>query len=98
MKTKEFSVSGRLTLFENTVAPWTYLFVPFDKVPDVDPGGWGSIPVEVTLGESTWRTSIFPLKKDGYFLPIKKPILKKEGLKSGDRVKVNYSVFKNNTI
>ena len=33
--------------------------------------GWGSLPVEVTLGKTHWKTSIFPDKKSGtYLLPL----------------------------
>ncbi|WP_353218479.1 DUF1905 domain-containing protein, partial [Sandarakinorhabdus sp.] len=33
---------------------------------------WGSVPVTVTLGASTWKTSLFPSKEvQGYLLPIK---------------------------
>jgi hypothetical protein len=91
VKRRVYAVTGKLEMFEEITAPWTYLFIPFDKVPDTDPGGWGAIPVEVTLGKSIWRTSMFPLKKEGYFLPVKKPILKKENLRAGDKATVKYS-------
>ncbi len=96
MKQKEYSVTGKLVMFEEYTAAWTYLFIPFDKVPDIDPGGWGSIPVEVSVGKSIWRTSLFPLKKEGYFLPMKKPILKAENLRLGDTVTVNYHAARGN--
>lgn len=85
-----YTVVGKLELFD-MAAPWTYLPIPIDKVPDVKPGGWGSIPVEVTIGKTTWVTSIFPLKKEGYFLPVKKLVLKSENLKVGDVVSAKYS-------
>ena len=52
--------------------------------------GWGSLPVQVTLGESKWRTSIFPDKqsspkgKGTYLLPIKSQIRKAEKINDGD--------------
>ena len=37
-------------------------------------GGFGSIRVEVTIGSSTWGTSIFPSKEmSSFLLPLKKP-------------------------
>ena len=49
--------------------------------------GWGSLPVAVTLGKSTWKTSIFPDKKSGtYLLPLKVDIRKKEGIMHADKV------------
>jgi hypothetical protein len=43
--------------------------------------GWGSLPVSVTVGNSTWDTSIFPDKKSGsYLLPLKAKIRKAEGI------------------
>ena len=46
--------------------------------------GWGSIPVSITLGTSSWDTSIFPCKDGTYLLPLKSTIRKKEGLGEGD--------------
>ena len=93
MRGKRYKLKARLVAFDDYAASWTYIFIPFNKVPDVDPRGWGSIPVEVLLGSSTWRTSMFPLKKEGYFLPIKKLILKKENLHLGDTVSAEFFAF-----
>lgn len=46
--------------------------------------GWRSVPVEVTLGSSAWKTSFFPVKDGSYLLPIKASVRKKEGILEGD--------------
>jgi hypothetical protein len=44
----------------------------------------------VTVGSSTWRTSVFPSKQDATFvLPIKKAILKAESLAVGETVRIS---------
>lgn len=49
--------------------------------------GFGSIPVTVTVGETTWRTSIFPDKYSGsYILPLKASVRKKEGIEAGEQL------------
>ena len=51
--------------------------------------GFGSVRVEATVGDVTWRTSVFPSKSSGgYFLPIKIDVCRKEGLVAGDTVRV----------
>jgi len=46
--------------------------------------GFGSIPVVVTVGQTSWKTSIFPDKKSGtYLLPLKAMVRKKEGIHEG---------------
>lgn len=43
--------------------------------------GWGSLPVSVTIGKTTWDTSIFPDKLSGsYVLPLKVKVRKAEGV------------------
>src|SRR5690349_4723868 len=47
--------------------------------------GWGSLPVKITLGKTTWKTSIFPDRKAGtYLLPLKAAIRKKETVSMGE--------------
>ncbi len=49
-----------------------------------DRRGFGSIPVVVTVGQTSWKTSIFPDKKLGtYVLPIKAEVRKREGITDG---------------
>jgi hypothetical protein len=49
--------------------------------------GWGSLPVSVTVGKTTWDTSIFPDKKIGsYLLPLKAKVRKIEAIKDDARV------------
>ena len=53
------------------------------------PRGFGSVKVEVTVQDFTWRTSIFPSKDTGgYFLPIKIEVLRRTGIAAGDMVSV----------
>ncbi len=49
--------------------------------------GFGSTPVVVTLGKTTWKNSIFPDKRSGtYLLPLKAEVRKKEDIVSEDIV------------
>jgi hypothetical protein len=56
--------------------------------------GFGSVKVAVTVGESRWSTSVFPLKGgNGYFLPVKKAICQTEGLDADDAVTVSLELL-----
>lgn len=49
--------------------------------------GFGSLPVEVTIGATTWKTSIFPDKiSKSYLLPLKAQVRKREMVMEGDTV------------
>ena len=56
--------------------------------------GFGSVKVNVTLGDSRWSTSTFPLKdKAGWFLPIKKAVQRAEGLGEGDLLEIELELL-----
>jgi len=56
--------------------------------------GFGSVRVEATIGEVTWRTSVFPSKSSGgYFLPVKIDVCRKEVLVAGDTVTVELELL-----
>ncbi|PIR55503.1 DUF1905 domain-containing protein [Candidatus Peregrinibacteria bacterium CG10_big_fil_rev_8_21_14_0_10_36_19] len=63
------------------------LYAPFTK-------GFGSLPVTVTVGKTSWETSIFPDKKSGsYLLPLKANIRKKENIKADDTIKFEVKIM-----
>lgn len=53
--------------------------------------GWGVIPVDASIGSSSWTTSLFP-KDDRYLVPIKTSIRQAEGLGVGDYVTVTLRI------
>ncbi len=51
---------------------------------------WGSVRVSVTLGNSTWQTSLFPSKELGsYILPIKSAIRTAEKIKADKTINIS---------
>jgi hypothetical protein len=53
--------------------------------------GWGMIPVEARVGETTWTTSLF--EKDGrYIVPIRDSVRKSESLAEGDAVALQLTI------
>jgi hypothetical protein len=49
--------------------------------------GFGSIKVTAKIGNTAWKTSIFPDKHSGcYLLPLRRQIRQAEGIDAGDAV------------
>lgn len=51
-------------------------------------GGFGSLKVTAMIGDSVFKTSLFPSKELGWMLPVKASVRKAEGVSEGDLVKV----------
>lgn len=76
---------------------WHFITLPEDLARDLNAhapkGGWGSVKVRVTIGTSTWKTSVFPDKRyNSYILPVKKQVRSDEKLIADNLVTVNISV------
>ena len=55
--------------------------------------GWGVIPVTVQLGQTTWRTSLFPSKQvGGWLLPLKAAVRKAEKIVEGSVVEAQLAL------
>ena len=78
-------------------APWFFVTVPEQQGRDLQAimrmvtYGWGMIPVEVEIGQSRWKTALFP-KDDRYIVPIRANIRKAENLHEGDTIFVQLEV------
>ena len=80
-------------------ASWHFVSLPEDVTDDIDDrfghlaAGFGSIRVEVRVGSSTWRTSVFPdTKRGALILPVKQEIRRKQHLAVGGVAEVELRV------
>jgi Domain of unknown function (DUF1905) len=54
----------------------------------------GQLPVQARLGQTTWKTSIFPdSTRCTNVLPGKSDVRKKEGVAAGDVVKLSITIL-----
>lgn len=69
---------------------WVFVALSADDSDAIDDatsmtGGFGSVKVDVQIGDTQWSTSLFPSKEMGaYVLPIKKAVRQAEGIDAGD--------------
>jgi hypothetical protein len=73
---------------------WYFVTVPEEQSAEIkahsfgSPRGFNSVKVEATIGDVTWRTSVFPLNRGGYVLPVKAEVRRRAKLSAGDKVSV----------
>jgi Domain of unknown function (DUF1905) len=79
---------------------WHFVSVPEDLSAEIKSlfgdlkRSWGSLPVVARIGETSWKTSIFPDNKTGtYLLPLKAEVRKKERISAGDTVTVTLEIL-----
>ncbi len=78
---------------------WTFVTLPAEASEEIREltadrrRGFGSVRVRVTIGGSTWRTSIFPDAASGsYVLPVKRAVRTAEAVDAGDTATVTVEV------
>jgi hypothetical protein len=81
-------------------AAWFFASLPPELADDLEAAhgdraaGFGSLRVEVTIGATTWRTSIFPdTRRATYVLPVKKAVRVSERLADGSPVEIVLEVL-----
>lgn len=89
--------------FEGDIFHWRgpapYLFVAVPDAPSQDlktisglvTYGWGVIPVRARIGDTAWKTSLFP-KGGRYLVPIRVSVQKAQNLNAGDRVTIELEI------
>jgi hypothetical protein len=88
--------SGRIWFWRGP-APWYFVTVParhsrvLQDIVRLVTYGWGMIPVVARIGDTEWKTSLWP--KDGrYIVPIKANVRAAEHLEEGDKVTVRLEI------
>ncbi|MBI5038013.1 MAG: DUF1905 domain-containing protein [Candidatus Kerfeldbacteria bacterium] len=94
-----YKFKGKVWVWQGEGA-WHFVSLPKDKSTGIRKlyhgltGGFGSLPVKVTIGKTTWKTSIFPESKAGqYMLPLKKDVRKAENFSEGDVITYKIQVL-----
>lgn len=90
--TNTFVTSAVLWKYGGPVS-WYFLTLPTEVANRIRPHaakvGFGSVRVQACIGDTAWKTSLFPDKKSGsYVLPVKAEVRKKELLEEGAEVVV----------
>jgi len=84
-----FVFTAELFEWDATEATWVFVQLPIEDADEIredvpNRRGFGSVRVAVQVGETRWKTSIFPDSKSGSFvLPVKKDVRNSEGLDVG---------------
>ncbi|HMS92604.1 MAG TPA: DUF1905 domain-containing protein [Candidatus Saccharibacteria bacterium] len=80
-------------------AAWYYVTLPKSIAREIDfehghhKAGFGSLRVRVTIGQTSWQTSIFTdTKSSSYMLPLKVEVRKAEGIEVGNRVQIGLEI------
>jgi hypothetical protein len=92
--TASYAFEAELTRWASRREKWLLVSLPADVSEEIGelpapPRGFESLRVDVTLGASTWRTSIFPGGDGRYTLPVKRAVYEREGVDEGDAVQLS---------
>lgn len=94
------TLTGPLKIWTNDEGRVHFMSVPLEMSGEIRAHalmvrrGFGSVKVEVTLDDVTWRTSVFPSKDTGgYFLPVKIDVVRRKGIAVGDEVTVEIELL-----
>ena len=92
----EMEFSGEIWFWKGP-SPFHFVTVPEDFCDALDATaglvsyGWGMIPVRVRIGDTDWKTALWP--KDGrYIVPLKVAVRRAEKLELGATTTVRLSV------
>ena len=92
MNLVEYKLKAKVWVYPRQAA-WHFVSVPPKETAEIKQifqglsRGFGSFPVTVTIGTTSWKTSVFPDNKTKTFLlPIKVLVRKKEQILAGTKI------------
>lgn len=101
MKKRNYKLRGKVFLWGHDVqSPWHFVSVPrgdtgrLNKDFGKQARGWRSLPVEVRVGRTVWKTSVFyDSRSKTYILPLKKAVKRAEKILVGDNIKFSIKIL-----
>ena len=92
MKSERYPVNGEVKIFPVN-NPWVYVSVPTrytEMLKNV--ADRGLVAITVTLGSSTWNTSLMPMGDGTQFIPLNTKVRKSEDIKIGDHINLSFTL------
>jgi hypothetical protein len=93
-----YNFKTKLWLYQGKGA-WHFVTLPKEAAQEIrfftpEAKGFMPVPVKATIGETTWKTSVFPDSKSGsYLLAVKAEVRQREVIAAGDDVAVRIEVI-----
>lgn len=93
------TVTAPLWIWTGDNGSWHFVTVPEELSDEIRAHclaamrGFKSARVAATINDVSWRTSVFPMKSGGYFLPVKAEVRRKAGIAAGDVVSVELELL-----
>lgn len=91
-KTSAYKIRGKVWIYPGAIG-WHFVNVSKKESQEIKEKygkhhrGFGSLPVTVTIGKTSWKTSIFPDNISGtYLLPLKAKVREQEEVIDGDAI------------
>ena len=78
---------------------WHFLTIPEEFCGEIRAqsllrrGGFGSVRVEASVEDVTWRTSVFPQRSGGYILAVKAEVRRRADIGAGDDVDLKLEII-----
>jgi len=95
---KKYNLTGEVWIYPGEVA-WHFVSVDRDASGQMRKDykdlhrGFSSLPVTVTVGQTSWQTSVFYESKSArYILPLKAQVRKKENILAKDKIEYTLSL------
>jgi hypothetical protein len=93
------TVSAPLWIWTGEKGTWHFITVPEELSDEIrahcllNMRDFRSAGVEARIHDVTWRTSVFPMKSGGYFLPVKAEVRRKAAIVAGDQLEVELKLL-----
>ena len=88
-----------LWLWSGEGGSWHFITVPEEQAAEIRLESlgarreFGSVRVEASIGDVSWRTSVFPQKAGTFLLPVKVDVRRRAGIAADDEVQVTLALI-----
>jgi hypothetical protein len=98
MQPPSYTINAKVWLW-NGKGAWHFVTVSSDVSAQITEmfgylkASWGSLRAKLTIGETTWETSLFTdTKSGGYLIPLNAEIRRKENIQIDDIVEIKIEI------